>query len=50
MTLLHKKIRILRKTNQTLTKRRRIKKIRVRTEGILIIKNVHNLIEQKEII
>ena len=50
MTLLHKKIRILRKTNQILIKRRRVKKIRIRTGDILIVENVHNLIKQKEIV
>ena len=50
MTLLHKKIRTLYKTNQILTKRRRTKKIHVRARGALTVKNVHNLIEQKEIV
>ena len=45
MTLLHKKVYILRKINKILTKRRRIKKIRIRTRNILIIENVHNLIK-----
>ena len=45
MTLLYKKIRILRKINQVLTKRRRIKKIHIRIRDVLIIKNVHNLIK-----
>ena len=45
MTLLYKKIRILRKTNQVLTKYRRVKKTCIRTEGVLTIENVHNLIE-----
>ena len=45
MTLLHKKIRILRKTNKILTKRRRVKKTRIRTKDILTVENIHNLIE-----
>ena len=50
MTLLHKKIRMFRKTNQVLTKRRRIKKTYVRVKDVLTIKNIHNLIKQKEIV
>ena len=50
MTLLHKKVRTLYKTNQVLVKRRRTKKTRVRAGGILTIKNVHSLIKQKEIV
>ena len=50
MTLLYKKIRILRKTNKTLVKRRRTKKIRVRTKDILTVEDVHSLIKQKEIV
>ena len=50
MTLLHEKIRILRKINETLTKRRKTKKTYVRVENVLTIKNVHNLIKQKEIV
>ena len=45
MTLLYKKVRILYKTNQALIKRRRIKKIRIRTGDVLIVENVHSLIE-----
>ena len=50
MTLLHKKIRILRKINKVLIKRRRTKKIRIRVRDVLIIENVHSLIKQKEIV
>ena len=50
MTLLHEKIRTLYKTNQVLVKRRRVKKTRVRARGALTIEDVHNLIEQKEIV
>ena len=50
MTLLHEKIRMFYKTNQILTKRRRIKKTRIRTKDVLTVENVHNLIEQKEIV
>ena len=45
MTLLHEKVRILRKTNKTLTKRRKTKKIRIRTRGVLTVKDVHSLIK-----
>ena len=45
MTLLHEKIRILRKVNKTLIKRRRIKKIRIRTGDVLTIENVHSLVK-----
>ena len=45
MTLLHKKIRTFRKTNQTLIKRRRTKKTRIRARGVLTVKNVHSLIK-----
>ena len=38
MILLHKKIRILRKINKILVKRRRIKKIRIRVEDVLMWK------------
>ena len=50
MTLLHEKVRTLYKTNQTLIKRRRTKKTRVRAGGALTVENTHNLIEQKEIV
>ena len=50
MTLLHKKIRILRKTNQILVKYQRTKKTRIRTRDTLTVKDVHNLIKQKEIV
>ena len=50
MTLLHEKVRILRKTNKTLTKRRRTKKTHVRVEGALTVEDVHSLIKQKEIV
>ena len=50
MTLLHKKIRTFRKINETLIKRRRTKKIRIRTRNVFIIENVHNLIKQKKIV
>ena len=50
MTLLYKKIRILRKTNQVLIKRRRTKKIRIRTGNVFTVKNVYSLIKQKEIV
>ena len=50
MTLLYKKIRILRKTNETLVKRQRIKKTRIRTGDVLTIEDIHNLIKQKEIV
>ena len=45
MTLLYEKIRTFRKTNQTLVKRRKTKKIRIRTGDILTVKDVHSLIE-----
>ena len=45
MTLLHKKVRILRKTNQVLVKHRRTKKIRIRAGGVLTVKDVHSLIK-----
>ena len=50
MTLLYKKIRILRKTNQILTKRRKTKKTRIRAGDVLIIKDIHSLIKQKKIV
>ena len=50
MTLLYKKIRIFRKINQILIKYRKTKKTRIRTRNVLIIKNVHSLIKQKEIV
>ena len=50
MTLLYEKVRILRKTNKVLIKRRRTKKTRVRAGDTLIVENVHNLIKQKEIV
>ena len=50
MTLLYKKIRTFRKINQTLVKRRRTKKTRIRTRGVLTVKDVHSLIKQKEIV
>ena len=50
MTLLHKEIRILRKINEILIKRRRTKKIRIRTRGALTVKDVYSLIKQKEIV
>ena len=45
MTVLHEEIRILRKINKILIKRRRIKKIRIRTGDVLTVEDVHNLIE-----
>ena len=45
MTLLYKKIRILRKINKTLIKRRRTKKIRIRIRDVLTVENVHSLIK-----
>ena len=45
MTLLYKKIYILRKTNKILIKRRRTKKIRIRVRNVFTIENVHNLIK-----
>ena len=50
MTLLHKKIRTFRKINKILTKHQRVKKIRIRVKDVLTIKDVHNLIKQKEIV
>ena len=50
MTLLHKEVRMLRKTNEALTKRRRTKKIHVRARGALTVEDVHSLIKQKEIV
>ena len=50
MILFHEEIRILYKINETLTKRRRTKKTHIRTKGILTVKDVHNLIKQKEIV
>ena len=50
MTLLYKKVRTFRKTNQALIKRRRTKKIRIRVGNVLTVENVHNLIKQKEIV
>ena len=50
MTLLHKKIRILRKTNKILIKRRRTKKTYVRVGDTLTVEDVHSLIKQKEIV
>ena len=50
MTLLHEKVRTLNKTNQILTKRWRTKKTRIRVRGTFTVENVHNLIEQKEIV
>ena len=50
MTLLYEKIYTFRKTNETLVKRRRTKKIRIRTGDVLTIENVHSLIKQKEIV
>ena len=50
MTLLHKKIRIFYKTNQTFTKCRKTKKTYIRVGDVLIVENIHNLIEQKEIV
>ena len=50
MTLLHEKVCILHKINKTLTKRRRTKKTRIRVRDTLIVKNVHSLIKQKEIV
>ena len=45
MTLLHEEIRTFRKTNQTLVKRRRAKKTRVRIRDALTVEDVHSLIE-----
>ena len=45
MTLLHEKIRILRKINEVLVKRRRTKKIYVRIGDVLTVENVHSLIK-----
>ena len=50
MTLLHKKIRILYKTNQTLVKRRKTNKTYIRIRNVLTIKDVYNSTIQKEII
>ena len=50
ITLLHKKVRILRKTNKILVKRRRIKKIRIRVGDVLIVEDIYSLIKQKEIV
>ena len=41
---------MFRKTNQTLIKYQRTKKIRIRTGDILTIENVYSLIKQKEIV
>ena len=45
MILLHEEIRILYKTNEALTKRRRTKKTRIRAGGVLTIEDVHSLIK-----
>ena len=45
MTLLHEKVRILYKINKILTKRRKTKKIYIRTRDVLIVENVYNLIK-----
>ena len=45
MTLLHKKIRMLYKTNEILVKRRRVKKTRVRVRDVLTVKDVYSLIK-----
>ena len=45
MTLLYEKIRIFRKINEVFIKRRRTKKICIRTEDILTIEDVHSLIK-----
>ena len=50
MTLLYEKIRTFRKINQTLIKRQRTKKTRIRARDVFIVKNVYSLIEQKEIV
>ena len=50
MTLLYKKVRTFRKTNQVLVKRQRTKKIRIQTRDVLTVKDVHSLIKQKEIV
>ena len=50
MTLLYEEVRTFRKTNQVLIKYRRIKKTRIRVGDVLTVKNVHSLIEQKEIV
>ena len=50
MTLLHKKVRTFRKINETLVKRRKVKKIRIRVRGVLTIEDVYSLIKQKEIV
>ena len=50
MTLLYEKIRMFRKTNQVFIKRWRVKKTCIRVEGVLTIKDVYSLIEQKEIV
>jgi hypothetical protein len=48
MILLSAEIRILRKANKVLSKRRRIKKTRVRQGGILIIEDTQDVLAQKE--
>ena len=50
MILLYEKVRTFRKINKVLIKRRKTKKIRIRTEDVLTIENVHSLIKQKEIV
>ena len=50
MTLLHKKVCTFHKVNQVLIKRRRVKKIRIQTGGVLTVEDVHSLIKQKEIV
>ena len=41
---------MFRKINETLIKRRKTKKIRIRTRDVLTVENIHSLIKQKEIV
>jgi hypothetical protein len=49
LTLANTKIRILRKTNETLSKYRRAKKTRVCQGGALTVEDAHDILAQKEV-
>ena len=49
MTLLSAKVRTLRAVNEALSKRRRAKKARVRQGGTLTIKDIQDIILQKDV-
>ena len=48
MTLLTTEVRILRKANEALSKRRRAKKTRICQGGALIVADAHDIITQKD--